>query len=250
MTTLIEERKMMTSEEMIKMAGLNWKVRQAPVLFDGNGLTEFLDKRVNYRDDNGCPLGIVSSSYKIAQNSTVFACMDSFLGNEIESYVRAGCWKGGAKVYIRAKLPGNIIFAGNDNDQGVKYIDFYTSHDGSIAMEASIVAFRLICSNGLKAWKSIAKTSIRHTLNMSLDGIKKSLGILNSQFDIIQELSEKMAQTPFEKRHIPGVLESVGLVPKEEKRSTRAQNIIEEISALFDWKAKGANLPTSQKTAW
>ncbi|HWY33189.1 MAG TPA: DUF932 domain-containing protein [Nitrosopumilaceae archaeon] len=239
----------LNSEQMIEKAGLNWKVLSTPVLFEGNGLKEYVGKKVNYREDNGFPLGVVGDGYKVVQNSTAFAFLDSFLGESIENYVKAGSWKDGARIYIRAKLPGTLIFAGNENDTGEKYVDFHTSHDGSISLEASILAWRLVCSNGLKAFKKLASVKARHTLHLNLDSMKESLGLLNNQFNVIQELSNKMAAQPFERNHFGNVLEKIGLIPAEPKRSTRAQNILQYVESLFA-NGKGANLEGTKGTTW
>lgn len=245
----INKTQMLNSAEMMERAGLNWKVLQAPVLFEGNGLSEFDGKRVNYRSDNGQGLGIVSPTYKIVQNSTAFAFLDSFLGDEIESYVKAGQYKGGSQIYLRAKLPGSLTFAKNPDDKGEKFVDFFTSHDGSIALEVSIMAFRLVCSNGLKAFRKLSTVRVKHTLNMSLSHVKAELGLIQEQFDIMERLSEKMAGQPVSKDRLTSILESVGAVPKEDKRSTRALNIIDEVSRLFD-RGRGTNLQNVRGTAW
>lgn len=242
---------LMTSEQMIEKAGLNWRVRQAPVLFEGNGLSTFHEKVVNFREDNGAALGIVSPSYQIVQNSTAFAFLDTFLGAEIESYVKASSWRGGARISLRVKLPGEIVFANNPDDKGDKVVDFYTSHDGSIALEASILAWRLVCSNGLKAFKRVAGARAKHTLNLSLDAMKESLGLLNAEFNIMQSLSNKMAEQPFRRDVLPNVLMKIGLISKDDNKvSSRAQGIIDEISLLFDGHGKGSTMKGSANTVW
>lgn len=240
---------MMTSANMMEKAGLNWKVLQGTVLFEGNGLSQYQGKKVNFRSDNGEALGIVSDTYKIVQNSTAFAFLDSFLGDEIESYIKAGSYKGGSQVYLRAKLPGTLTFAGNPNDTGDKYVDFFTSHDGSIALEVSIMAFRLVCSNGLKAFRKLSTVKVKHTLNMELSHIKQELGVIQEQFSIIERLSLKMASQPVSRDKLVSILETVGAIPKENDRSTRALNIIDEVSRLFD-NGKGTNLANTRGTAW
>lgn len=243
------EKTMLSSSEMMEKAGLNWKVLQAPVLFEGNGLTSYNSRKVNFRSDTGAALGIVSDTYKVVQNSTAFAFLDSFLGDEIESYVKAGNYKGGSQVYLRAKLPGSLTFAKNSDDKGEKFVDFFTSHDGSIALEVSIMAFRLVCSNGLKMLKSISAVRKKHTINMSLSNIKSELGMIQDQFSIMEKLSEKMAEQPVSQGKLVSILETVGVVPKEDKRSTRALNIIDEVSRLFD-RGAGTNLRNVRGTAW
>jgi phage/plasmid-like protein (TIGR03299 family) len=239
-----------TSAQMISEAGLSWRVLQAPVLFEGNGLKKYSGKLVNFRDDTGEPLGIVSPTYKIVQNSTAFAFLDSLLGDSIEQYVKAGSWQNGSKVYIRVKLPGDITFAGNPDDKGIKYVDFNTSHDGSKALEASLMAYRLVCSNGLKMFKAIAGGKMRHTQGMSLDKLRMSLNLMNGQFDIMEKLSNQMSQTAFESKYIPQVLEKVGLIPAEEKRSTRALNILTAVEALYNGEGKGSRMQGSRGTRW
>lgn len=248
MQTKIETLK--TSTQMISEAGLSWRVLQAPVLFDRTGLKEYKGKLVNYRDDTGQALGVVSPSYQIVQNSTAFAFLDSLLGDSIEQYVKAGSWKNGSKVYIRIKLPGEVTFAGNPEDRGVKYVDFNTSHDGSGSIEASLIAYRLVCSNGLRLLKTIAGGKVKHTQGMSLDKLRNSLQLMNGQFDIMEKLSAKMAGNVFDQRNIPQVLEKVGLIPAEEKRSTRAVNILEAVTALYNGEGKGSLLQGSKGTLW
>lgn len=147
-------------------------------------------------------------------------------------------------------MPGTLTFAGNADDKGEKYIDFFTSHDGSGAIEASLLALRLVCTNGLKAFRSIASGRVRHTLNMSLDSIRESIGLLNNQFNVIENLSNKMADAPFSLEKMPTVLEKVGLIPAENDRSTRALNIIDEVSRLFDGYGRGSNMSGSKGTTW
>lgn len=245
----METKQMLSSSDMMEKSGLGWKVCQAPVLFEGNGLKDYKGKVVNFRNDNGQALGIVSDGYKIVQNSTAFAFLDSFLGDEIESYVKAGCYKGGAKIYLRAKLPGTLTFANNPDDTGEKYVDFFTSHDGSMAMEIQILAFRLVCSNGLKAFRKMNSLKIRHTANMTLSDVKMKLGFVENKFSLIESLSQKMAVQPVSNDRLVSILEGAGAIPHEEKRSTRATNIIQEISALFD-RGLGTNLKNTRGTAW
>lgn len=244
------ETQLKTSAQMISEAGLSWRVLQTPVLFEGNGLKPYKGKLVNYRDDNGAPLGIVSPTYKVVQNSTAFAFLDSLLGDSIEQFVKAGSYGGGSKIYVRVKLPGDITFAGNPEDKGVKYVDFSTSHDGSLAVKASLMAYRLVCSNGLRMFTSLAGMKLRHTQGMSLDKLRNSLQLMNGQFNIMEKLSQKMSATTFVSSNIPKVLEKVGLIPEEEKRSTRALNILDAVTALYNGEGKGSTMQGSRGTLW
>lgn len=246
------EVKAVTSAEMIEKAGLGWKVKQSPITFQSNGLKVYPERLVNYRDDSGEPLGIVGENYKVVQNSTAFAFLDSLIGDSVESFIEAGSYKGGAVVYIRVKISGSLIFAGNENDVGEKFIDFKTSHDGSICLSAHLVALRLICKNGLMGFKKLAGAARRHTPNLNLESIRESIGLMNSQFSLMEDLSRKMASEHFDPSYFPKVLQEIGVIPNsanKSKATTRALNIIDEVTSRF-YNGEGSSLVGSKGTRW
>lgn len=236
--------------------GLNWKVNQASVLFnDGNGLKACDSYRVNFREDTKHVLGMVSDSYKVLQNKEAFVFLDSLIGYSEAVYVNVGCFKYGAKVYVQAKLPGEIRFDDNGEDIGEKYLTFVTSHDGSLPVSVMFSPVRIICQNTLlmALHNNVRKSSVRHTLNMAigLNQAKETLGILNTQFNLLETLSRKMTHVAFNESAIPQLLVKNGMIPNEpaENRSTRASNIIEEVLAKFHH-GQGAELKSARNTAW
>lgn len=242
------------SADAIDAAGLNWAVRQAPVLFEGNGLKEYKEKVVNFREDTGDALGIVGAGYKVVQNKTAFAFIDSIVGEQIEIFVSAGEFGGGKRVYIQAKLPGDIRFAGNDKDRGTKLVTFISSHDGSLPVSVLFTPVRIVCQNTFNAaLTSTDQVRRKHTAALNLDTIKAELGILNRQFDLLANLSEKLAGVRFNDGQVKNLLTVSGLVPatlEGVEASTRAKNITDKVTGLFAGLGKGSDLDGSKGTAW
>lgn len=200
-------------------------------------------------------MGVVGAGYKVVQNKTAFAFLDSIVGEQISMFVSAGDFGGGRRIYVQAKLPGDIQFAGNRDDRGDKLVTFITSHDGSLPVSALFTPVRIVCQNTFNAALD-SKDHVRrkHTASLNLDTIRHQLGIMNRQFDILANLSEKLAGVRFGDGQIKGLLEVSGLIPTKAagdgELSSRAANITAFVTGLFAGNGKGANMDGSKGTAW
>lgn len=242
-----------TSEDTIKLAGLDWKVKQAPVQFEvDGGITNDNSHLVNYRDDNKLPLGIVGTSYEVLQNAQMFKWLDGIVGSMEAMFVNAGSFKGGRKVYIQAKLPGQIHFDDGD-DIGEKFLTFISSHDGSMAVSSLFTPTRIVCQNTLvmALHDGTNMTNIRHTASMAVNLRKAQevLNLVNGQVTMLEEISRKLIGRPFTDSDMKPYLEKIGMVKAEEKKSTRALNVIDEVLSRFHH-GKGSELKSSKGTSW
>ncbi len=243
-----------TSQEALSLAGLNWNVLQSPVYFkNGDAMVVDNTMRVNYREDSKQSLGIVSDGYKVLQNRDAFQFLDSLIGVAEAMYVNAGSFKDGRKVYLQAKLPGNIRFDQDGADLGEKFLTFITSHDGSLPVSVMFTPVRIVCQNTLiqALHENTRKTSVRHTLNMAmgLEEARATIGILNNQFTLLEDLSKKMAGVTFAEKDMAQLVSKAGLIPAADAASTRAKNIIAEVTQSF-LTGPGAKLPNARGTAW
>ena len=70
-----------TSEEALRLAGLDWNVVQEPIY------TPFREKidgfKANVRDSDRKVLGVVSDRYKVVQNVEAFSFTDELLGQGV-----------------------------------------------------------------------------------------------------------------------------------------------------------------------
>lgn len=141
-----------TSEEAIKLAGLDWDVIPKPI-YDGLG-RELSGYKVNIRATDNKILGVVTDKYKVVQNRDAFAFTDALLGEGVR-YETAGSLASGKRVWMLARMEGTTLCE-EDIDP---YLVFTNSHDGKGAVRVAITPVRVVCQNTLNL--ALAKAS-RH----------------------------------------------------------------------------------------
>lgn len=83
-----------TSDDAIRLAGLDWKVVQGPAYSRYNKKEIIIpNHKANIRDSDGMILGVVKDRYKIVQNSEAFAFTDALLGEGITYETARRVWK-------------------------------------------------------------------------------------------------------------------------------------------------------------
>ena len=173
----------LTSEEVIKKAGLDFKVQkcelyaQMPFSINGdNSVSETMGEFAHngeiyrpcpngyatYRTDKNIPLGVVKSKYEVVQNIDAFNFIDNAIGYGKANFQYAGCFGYGHKVFITAKLPIETNVGGDPIDN---YLVFSTSHDGTSSIDVLFTPVRVFCRNMLNAGieESTAHIRIKHT---------------------------------------------------------------------------------------
>lgn len=151
-----------TSEDALRLAGLDWKVRQEDVYTDTGAF--IAGYKVNVRDCDDKILGVVSNRYQIVQNEEAFAFTDALLGEGV-TYETAGSLQEGKRVWMLAKMPEKYIIAGDEIEP---YFVIMNSHDGSCAIKAAMTPVRVVCQNTLNFALRTAKRTwtAKHTTNI------------------------------------------------------------------------------------
>ena len=158
------------TSQMLSLANLNgWNVRLEDMEIPAH-LTSDKDYqyvlRTNPTDNSQTDvLGVVGQRYVPLQNEDLFAFGDNVLdgGGRWET---AGAIKGGRVVFGSLALEREVVLDPTGVADKVKtYLLINTSHDGSIAIQASITPVRVVCAN---------------TLNLALNSTKKKNGVKQS----------------------------------------------------------------------
>ena len=166
-TVFTEEK---TTAEMLEAANLNgWNVRledlETPSHLTSDKAYQYV-LRTNPTDATQTDiLGVVGERYHVMQNEDLFSFGDNILdgGGRWET---AGSIKGGRVVFGALALERETVLDPSGVADKVKtYLLINTSHDGSIAIQASITPVRVVCAN---------------TLNIALNTTKKKNGIKQS----------------------------------------------------------------------
>jgi phage/plasmid-like protein (TIGR03299 family) len=252
-TVFTEEK---TTSEMLAAANLNnWNVRLVDVEIP-NTLTS--DKnysyvvRTNPTDNTQTDiLGVVGERYHVLQNEDLFSFGDNILdgGGRWET---AGSIRGGRVVFGSLALERETVLDPNGVADKVKtYLLINTSHDGSIAIQASITPVRVVCANtlnlalGSKRGKNAIKQSfkIRHTqtANGKVQIAREALGLANKYMDAF----DVMAKAMIEKEITAGQFNDIILAayPKPEKDAKGAikkwENKVDVINDIYTGEFNG-----------
>ena len=173
-TVFTEEK---TTKEMLDLANLsNWNVRledlETPSHLTSDKNYQYV-LRTNPTDTTQTDiLGVVGERYHVMQNEDLFSFGDNILdgGGRWET---AGSIKGGRVVFGALALERETVLDPNGVADVVKtYLLINTSHDGSIAIQASITPVRVVCANTLNVALNRTKKK---------DGVKQSFKIRHTQ---------------------------------------------------------------------
>jgi phage/plasmid-like protein (TIGR03299 family) len=204
-TVFTEEK---TTSEMLVAANLNnWNVRleDMPIPSHLSSDKEYqYVVRTNPTDKTQTDiLGVVGERYHVLQNEDLFSFGDNILdgGGRWET---AGSLKGGRQVFGSLALERETVLDPNGVADVVKtYLLINTSHDGSIAIQASITPVRVVCANTLNVALNRTKKKdgvkqsfkIRHTqtANGKVQIARETFGMANAYMDEF----DKMAQSLF-----------------------------------------------------
>jgi len=189
-----------TSEQAIKLAGLDWKVRQcnvAAAIADGQW-APCPSKFANVRSDTNAVLGVVGGFYRPFQNSETFDFMDSIVSEKLAMFETAGALKGGRKVWMLARIPTEYRIAGDDVVK--PYVLLTNSHDGSSGLRILPTTVRVVCNNTLNLalrWASASDgLSIVHTesLEQRVTEARQKLGIISKRLESFQTEAQSLAK--------------------------------------------------------
>ena len=175
-----------TSEDAIRLAGLDWDVIPKPI-YDEFG-RELPGYKVNMRSSDNTALGIVTDRYRIVQNSEAFAFTDELLGHGVR-YETAGSLASGKRVWMLARMENTTIAEENIDP----FLVFTNSHDGTGAIRVAITPVRVVCQNTLnlalnqasRHWSCVHKGDIQSKLEearFTLSSAEKYMEALEEEF--------------------------------------------------------------------
>ena len=134
-------------------------------------------------------LATVGSRYKIVQNEDLFSFAQNLHDSNPDVKIdSAGSFKGGRVVFGSWSIPNQLVLDPNGaNDKTNLYLVVFTSHDGSVAVQAAITPVRVRCQNTLNLAMRNAKQSfkIRHTATVEgkIASAREALGLSVAYFD-------------------------------------------------------------------
>ena len=232
-----------STKEMLELANLHdWNVRLEEVAIP-KGFSS--DKTYNYvtrtnpfdRTQNDI-LGVVGERYRILQNEELFDFGDALLdgGGRWET---AGSIKGGRQVFGSLALERETVLDPTGvSDKVNSYLLVNTSHDGSIAIQASVTPVRVVCANtlnlalgsGVGRNRSVKQSyKIRHTQTAQgkIQAAREALGLANVYMDEFDKLAQEMIQQTVSNDKFQDIIRMAYPMPEADKKG-----------ALSKWNSK------------
>jgi len=193
-----------STQTMLDEAKLsNWNVRLSP-------LTDYIPETFNDVSENSLVLrtnpfnggtdvlATVGKRYHVLQNEELFAFADNIHDANPECrWESAGSLKKGKVVFGTVDIPRTMVLDPQGaNDQTKLYLIVWTSHDGSVAVQAAITPVRVVCQNTLNLAMRNAKQSfkIRHTQSVEgrIQVARETLGLALGYFDEFEKEAQEL----------------------------------------------------------
>jgi phage/plasmid-like protein (TIGR03299 family) len=206
--TVFEEE--VSTKEMLELANLHeWNVHLEEVAipdgFNSDKTYNYVTRTNPFDRSQKDILGVVGERYRILQNEELFDFGDALLdgGGRWET---AGSIKGGRQVFGSLALERETVLDPSGvSDKINTYLLVNTSHDGSIAIQASVTPVRVVCANtlnlalgsGIGRNRSVKQSyKIRHTQTAQgkIQAAREALGLANIYMDEFDKVAQEMIQ--------------------------------------------------------
>ena len=222
--------------QMLELAHLNdWNVRledvSLPDGFNSDKSYSFVTRTNPFDRSQNDVLGVVGERYVPLQNEDLFSFGDNLLdgGGRWET---AGSIRGGRVVFGSIALTDEIVLDPKGiADKIDNYLLINTSHDGSIAIQASITPVRVVCANTLnlalsafKGKKDVKQTfKIRHTQTAEgkIAVAREALGLAHKYIDEFSKIANDMIQTEITKAQFDKIVELAYPAPTKDAKGSQ-----------------------------
>ena len=229
-----------TTQLMLDEAKLsNWNVRLSPIAEhideSWNDVSQAqLVLRTNPFNGGTDVLATVGKRYNVIQNEELFAFADNIHDADPNCrWESAGSLRKGKIVFGTVEIPRTMVLDPQGaNDETKLYLIVWTSHDGSVAVQAAITPVRVVCQNTLNLAMRNAKQSfkIRHTQTAEgkIQIARETLGLTLGYFDEFEAQAKNLFEQSITDAEFSKLIQTI--YPKPDKDASKA--------ALTRWENK------------
>lgn len=239
------------TQQMLELANLdNWNISldeiQLPEGYQSHKDNFFVTRTNPFDRTTKDVLGVVGERYKVLQNEELFEFAD-FLLDGGGRWETAGSIKNGTQVFGSVALEREtVIDAQGVGDKINTYLLVNTSHDGSIAVQASVTPVRVVCANtlNLALGKGVGRNrtvkqsfKIRHTqtMNGKIQAAREALGIANAYMDEFDKMAQSLFEIEINNDKFQDIIRMAYPMPEEDKKGamTRWANKIDQLEDIY-----------------
>lgn len=231
--------KVTEAAEALEMANLNWGVGMDDLMTMGGA--QCPRHRAVVRTDTNEVIGVVKGRYTPVDNATAFSFFDVVCKQHDVRYEKAIVNNNGAYVRLRSRVNGDVNVRKNDAVR--QYVDLVNTFDGTSRLKATFYAERLVCTNGLVAFRKENEVSLIHTKNV-VARMGDALNVFDravNYFDRFIKLSKELAKKSADHDLVTKFISNLEGEPRTEKQEQK----YEDIYGLFE-----AGRGTGKGTRW
>ena len=237
----------LTSEEALRISGLDWSVRQAPVYYgEGSALTEEYRGKPprRFRRTAGHCQRPVPNRPKMGKHSpSLTNCWARYQVRDRREPL------GGRKTWLLARLEQVTILG----DQVDPYLLFSNGHDGYNAVKVAITPTRVVCNNtltaALRGARRILTAKHRGDMASKLEQARMTLANANQYMEILRLKAEEFASLVLTSAEVGEYIES--LFPIDETKATlRVRNNAIELREDFRARLAAPDLANFKNSAY
>lgn len=242
-----------TTQGMLDLAHLsNWNVRIEDIDLPGRSHRPFFAvARTNPFDQGTDVLGVVGERYKVVQNEELFSFADNMLdGGRWET---AGSIKNGTVVFGSLALDRETVLDPSGVSDVVKsYLLVHTSHDGSLAVQASVTPVRVVCQNTLNMALAGAKQTykVRHTQTVTgkVAAAREALGLAHKYLDAFDAEAKELFEASITDAQFFDIITKVYPKPEQDTKGalTKWENKVDTLNDIYT----GDTTNMVKGTAW
>jgi phage/plasmid-like protein (TIGR03299 family) len=247
-----------TAALAIEAANLDWEVVKRPLYAIGDRCSVpvkdmFGTMRADRTGDEAVVYGIVGRNYRPLQNREAFEFFDPIVGQGAAVYHTAGALGHGERVWILAKLPGEIRVA--DGDISDKYLLLSNSHDGESSVQIKFTPIRVVCNNTLTmALSQGPAIRVAHTRDMKqrLQHARDNLKLINANYQKLEQMFKVMVTVSMQGERLTEYLTMVFPDPNDRNKEAAVKRAIRNRRAAehFYRHGKGNDQPAVAGTLW
>lgn len=246
-----------TTQMMLDEAKLsNWNVRLSPLTDHiSSEWNDVSNSQLVIRDNpfNGETdvLSTVGSRYHVLQNEELFDFADAIHDANPECrWESAGSLKKGRVVFGSVDIPRTMVLDPQGaNDETKLYLIVWTSHDGSVAVQAAITPVRVVCQNTLNLAMNNAKQSfkIRHTQTAEgkIQVARETLGLALGYFDDFEKEAQALFAESVNDKQFLDIVKTIYPKPAEDSSKiaqTKWDNKMVTLNELYYNSPTNANI--------
>ena len=228
----------LTPEQMMKQAGVDWKVEEVESFATFNGQLIPTGQKCLIRSDTGTLLSNVGMDWHTVQNEEAFAFFNEYVRTGGMDMETAGSLKGGKVVWALAKVKESFEVFGEDRVDA--YLLFSNPHEYGKPIDIRFTPIRVVCNNTLTlSLRRISQNAVRisHKVKFDAEQVKTTLGIARTKLAEYKEAAEFLGSKRYTKKTLEEYfkevfpytgkrqgVEGVGVIQKEDNKKIFSNN--------------------------